>query len=128
MSNHTAFDGTREALPKLAARKPGDPHPLIVGKESGQRYMTIVGECAKAYGKVLVRLAMQRSSQRKRLPKIRFSLRKLRASSFDLAKLLQTSRELSGRFLPPPDRDGAPNESLGVIGQGEVLVDPPDLP
>ena len=48
LSNHTAFDGTKEALPKLAARKPGDPHPLIVGKESVQRYMTIVGECAKA--------------------------------------------------------------------------------
>ena len=41
-------DGTKEALPKLSARKPGDPHPLIVGKESVQRYMTIVGECAKA--------------------------------------------------------------------------------
>ena len=26
----------------------GDTHPLIVGKESVQRYMTIVGECAKA--------------------------------------------------------------------------------
>jgi hypothetical protein len=48
MSNHTAFDGTKEALPKLAARKPGDPHPLIVGKESVQRYMTIAGECARA--------------------------------------------------------------------------------
>ena len=48
LSNHTAFDGTKEALPKLAARKPGDPNPLIVGKESVQRYMTIVGECAKA--------------------------------------------------------------------------------
>jgi hypothetical protein len=39
---------TKEALPKLAARKPGDPNPLIVGKESVQRYMTLVGECAKA--------------------------------------------------------------------------------
>ena len=48
LSNHTAFDGTKEALPKLAARKPGDPNPLIVGKESVQRYMTLVGECAKA--------------------------------------------------------------------------------
>lgn len=48
LSNHTAFDGTKEALPKLAARKPGDPHPLVVGKESVQRYMTLAGECAKA--------------------------------------------------------------------------------
>jgi len=39
---------SKEALPKLAARKPGDPNPLIVGKESVQRYMTLVGECAKA--------------------------------------------------------------------------------
>jgi len=48
MSNHTAFDGSKEALPQLAARKPGDPNPLVVGKESVQRYMTVVGECAKA--------------------------------------------------------------------------------
>jgi metallo-beta-lactamase class B len=34
--------------PQLAARKPGDPNPLVVGKESVQRYMTVVGECAKA--------------------------------------------------------------------------------
>jgi metallo-beta-lactamase class B len=48
LSNHTAFDGTKEALPKLAARKPGDSNPLIVGKESVQHYMTMAGECAKA--------------------------------------------------------------------------------
>jgi len=48
LSNHTAFDGSKEALPMLAARKPGDPNPLIVGKDSVQRYLTVVGECARA--------------------------------------------------------------------------------
>jgi metallo-beta-lactamase class B len=48
MSNHTDFDGTKQALPKYATRGPNDPNPLVVGKEAVQRYMTMAGECAKA--------------------------------------------------------------------------------
>jgi metallo-beta-lactamase class B len=48
LSNHTAFDGTKEALPKLASRKPGEANPLIVGKDGVQNYMTMVSECARA--------------------------------------------------------------------------------
>jgi metallo-beta-lactamase class B len=48
LSNHTAFDGSKQALPKFATRKPGDPNPYVVGKDSVQRYMTMAGECARA--------------------------------------------------------------------------------
>jgi hypothetical protein len=29
-------------------RKPGDPHPYVIGNESVQRYVTVAEECAKA--------------------------------------------------------------------------------
>jgi metallo-beta-lactamase class B len=48
MSNHTQFDGSKTKMPQIAARKPGDPHPYVVGKDSVQRYLTVVGECANA--------------------------------------------------------------------------------
>ena len=43
-----AHDVSLDVAGELLARKPGDPNPLIVGKESVQRYMTMAGECAKA--------------------------------------------------------------------------------
>jgi len=48
LSNHTDFDGTKKKLPLLAQRKPGDPHPLVIGTEGVQRYLTTVDECAQA--------------------------------------------------------------------------------
>lgn len=48
LANHTAFDGSKQHLPKLAARKPGEPNPYVIGKEGVLRYMTVVDECAKA--------------------------------------------------------------------------------
>ena len=36
------------SLPALAARKAGDPHPYVIGKEGVKRYLTVVDECAKA--------------------------------------------------------------------------------
>ena len=48
VSNHTAFDGSKTKLPALAARKPGDPHPYVVGADSVARYLTVAEECAKA--------------------------------------------------------------------------------
>ena len=48
MSNHTQFDGSKTKMPQIAGRKPGDAHPFVVGKDSVQRYLTVVGECANA--------------------------------------------------------------------------------
>ena len=48
ITNHTAFDN---ALVKLAAeknRKPGDPNPYVIGKDSVSRYLTVAEECGKA--------------------------------------------------------------------------------
>ena len=47
-SNHTAFDGTLVKLDALKNRKPGDPNPWIVGKDTVKRYLTIAEECGKA--------------------------------------------------------------------------------
>lgn len=48
LSNHTEYDGSKEKQPLLATRKAGDPNPYVVGKDSVRRYLTVVGECAKA--------------------------------------------------------------------------------
>jgi hypothetical protein len=48
LSNHTNYDGTKQKIPQLAARKAGDPNPYVVGTASVQRYLTTVGECAQA--------------------------------------------------------------------------------
>jgi metallo-beta-lactamase class B len=48
LSNHTDFDGTKRKLPTLAQRKPGQPHPLVIGSAGVQRYLTVVDECAQA--------------------------------------------------------------------------------
>ena len=48
LSNHTPYDGTTEKLPLLRARRPGAPHPYVVGTASVQRYVQSVGECATA--------------------------------------------------------------------------------
>ena len=48
LSNHTNFDGSKTKLPALAMRKPGDPHPYVVGTDSVSRYLTVAEECAKA--------------------------------------------------------------------------------
>lgn len=48
LSNHTAFDGTTLKLPALAARKPGQPHPYVIGADAVQRYFTVAEQCAIA--------------------------------------------------------------------------------
>jgi len=48
IANHTNLDGSKAKLPALAQRKPGDPHPYVIGNESVQRYLTVANECAKA--------------------------------------------------------------------------------
>lgn len=48
LSNHTAYDGTKTKLPALAQRKPGDPHPYVIGADGVKRFLTMVDECAQA--------------------------------------------------------------------------------
>jgi metallo-beta-lactamase class B len=47
-ANHTDFDGTKTKIPALAQRKPGGPHPYVIGTDAVQRYVTVAGECAQA--------------------------------------------------------------------------------
>ena len=48
IANHTDFDGSKTKLPALAARKPGEPHPYVIGANAVQRYLTVAEECAQA--------------------------------------------------------------------------------
>ena len=48
ISNHTIFDGSKSKLPALERRKPGEPHPYVIGTDGVQRYLTVVDECAQA--------------------------------------------------------------------------------
>ena len=48
IANHTRLDGSKTKLPALAKRKPGDPHPYVIGNDSVKRYLTVADECAKA--------------------------------------------------------------------------------
>ena len=48
ISNHTIFDGSKTKIPALAQRKPGDPHPYVIGTDAVKGYLTVAGECAQA--------------------------------------------------------------------------------
>jgi metallo-beta-lactamase class B len=48
IANHSVFDGTWTKLPRLMPRKPGDPHPFVVGVDGVVRYLTVAEECARA--------------------------------------------------------------------------------
>jgi len=48
IANHPNQDGAKAKLAALANRKPGDPNPYVIGSDSVRRYVTMVGECAKA--------------------------------------------------------------------------------
>jgi metallo-beta-lactamase class B len=48
IANHPNQDGATAKLAALARRRPGDPHPYVIGNDSVKRYVTMVGECAKA--------------------------------------------------------------------------------
>jgi metallo-beta-lactamase class B len=47
LSNHTIFDGSLDKFAALAARKPGAPHPFVVGQDSVMRYVKVAKECAR---------------------------------------------------------------------------------
>jgi metallo-beta-lactamase class B len=48
VSNHSEFDDAVVKIGKLAARKAGEPHPFLPGKDSVRRYMTVVEEVGRA--------------------------------------------------------------------------------
>ena len=48
LSNHTVYDGSKVKLPAVKAHKPGEKHPYVIGADAVRRYLTVVGECAKA--------------------------------------------------------------------------------
>jgi metallo-beta-lactamase class B len=48
IANHTNFDESKRKIPALAARRPGDPHPYVIGTGAVQRYLVVAEECAKA--------------------------------------------------------------------------------
>ncbi|HVH27836.1 MAG TPA: MBL fold metallo-hydrolase [Vicinamibacterales bacterium] len=48
IANHPNQDGAKAKLAALSKRAPGAPHPFVIGSDSVRRYVTMVGECAKA--------------------------------------------------------------------------------
>ncbi len=48
MGNQSQFDGAALKLRTLAARRPGEPHPMEVGAAAVARYFKIEDECAQA--------------------------------------------------------------------------------
>ena len=45
---HAEYDNTFEKIEALKSRKPGDPHPFVVGKEEVDRFATVHIECGEA--------------------------------------------------------------------------------
>lgn len=48
LSNHVNFDAAVAKMAALKARKAGDPNPFVVGTDTVQRFLTVLGECALA--------------------------------------------------------------------------------
>ncbi len=48
IANHTHLDDAKNKLPRMAARKPSEPHPYVIGNDAVVRYVTVAQECAKA--------------------------------------------------------------------------------
>jgi metallo-beta-lactamase class B len=47
IANHTATDGSDKKIPRVASRKPGEPHPYV-SKGTAERYIKVAEECATA--------------------------------------------------------------------------------
>lgn len=48
MSNHVSWDSTVAKMGTLKERKPTDPNPFVVGEDTVDRFLTVLGECALA--------------------------------------------------------------------------------
>jgi metallo-beta-lactamase class B len=48
LSNHVSYDNAVEKIASLKERKPKDPNPFVVGEDTVDRFLTVLGECALA--------------------------------------------------------------------------------
>jgi metallo-beta-lactamase class B len=48
IQNHPIFDATPERLVALVARRPGQPHPFVMGTDRYLRFWKIVSQCMQA--------------------------------------------------------------------------------
>jgi metallo-beta-lactamase class B len=48
IANHTNLDGSKDKLPALAARKPGEANPYVIGNDAVRGYVKVAEECARA--------------------------------------------------------------------------------
>jgi metallo-beta-lactamase class B len=48
LSNHVGYDATVAKMATLKERKPKDANPFVVGEDSIDRFLTVLGECALA--------------------------------------------------------------------------------
>jgi len=48
LSNHVRYDNAVAKMEALKERKPNDPNPFIVGEDTVDRFLTVLGECALA--------------------------------------------------------------------------------
>ena len=48
LQNHPLYDGLEGKLARLKERKPGQPHPFVVGRDGYQRFLTVMSECTQA--------------------------------------------------------------------------------
>jgi metallo-beta-lactamase class B len=47
IQNHPLYDGFLTKLQRLSARKPGEANPFVVGRDSYQRLVRVMGDCIK---------------------------------------------------------------------------------
>lgn len=48
LSNHVSYDNTVAKIGTLKEKKPNQPNPFIVGEDTVDRFLTVLGECALA--------------------------------------------------------------------------------
>ncbi len=48
LSNHVTFDNTVAKIGTLKEKKPNQPNPFVVGEDTVDRFLTVLGECALA--------------------------------------------------------------------------------
>jgi metallo-beta-lactamase class B len=48
IQNHPLYDGFTTKLERLAARRPDEAHPFVVGTDGYQRFLTVMSECTNA--------------------------------------------------------------------------------
>jgi metallo-beta-lactamase class B len=48
VQNHPMYDGFQDKLERLTRRTPGTPNPFVVGRESYQRFVSVMAGCTRA--------------------------------------------------------------------------------